>query len=152
MLGLAKSFFNETKTLRILLESFCVHSPAHAFSYFSLAGSHWNMPSFTVESTLSSPCFRSDSSFSRQSAAFAHLNSLPPHDLMIWTDGSVPFPFGKGGSGVLANCSLYGTEATLSFFGRPSMFKFSAEACAILQAPRRSRQHQRVCHFVFCPG
>ena len=34
---------------------------------------------------------------------------------MLWTDGSVPFPFGKGGSGVLANCSLRGTEATLSF-------------------------------------
>ena len=34
---------------------------------------------------------------------------------MLWTDGSVPFPFGKGGSGVLANCSLCGTEATLFF-------------------------------------
>ena len=25
---------------------------------------------------------------------------------MLWTNGPVPFPFGKGGSGVLANCSL----------------------------------------------
>ena len=25
-----------------------------------------------------------------------------PHNLVVWTDGSVPFPFGKGGSGVLA--------------------------------------------------
>ena len=32
---------------------------------------------------------------------------------MLWTDGS--FLFGKGGSGVLANCSLCGTEATLLF-------------------------------------
>ena len=39
-----------------------------------------------------------------------------PHDLVLWTDGSVPFPFGIGGSGVLANCSLCGTEATLSFW------------------------------------
>ena len=41
--------------------------------------------------------------------------SLSPHDLVLWTDGSVPFPLGNDGSGVLANCSLCGTEATLSF-------------------------------------
>ena len=33
-------------------------------------------------------------------------DSLPPHDLVIWTDCSFPFPFGKSGSGILANCSL----------------------------------------------
>ena len=66
----------------------------------------WNLPSFTVESTLYTPCSRSDPPHSRQGAAIAHLDSLPPHDLVLWTDGSVPFPFGKGGSGVLANCSL----------------------------------------------
>ena len=32
--------------------------------------------------------------------------TLSPHDLVLWTDGSVPFPFDKGGSSVLANCSL----------------------------------------------
>ena len=32
---------------------------------------------------------------------FAYLDSLPPHDLILWTDGSVPFPFGKGGSAFL---------------------------------------------------
>ena len=79
----------------------------------------WNLPSFTVESTLSTPCSRSDPPHSRQGAALAHLDSLPPHDLVLWTDGSVPFPFGKGGSGVLANCSLCGTEATLSFSAGP---------------------------------
>ena len=68
--------------------------------------SPWNLPSFTVESTLSTPCSRSDPPHSRQGAALAHLDSLPPHDLVLWTDGSVPFLFGKGGSGVLANCSL----------------------------------------------
>ena len=52
---------------------------------------------------------------SREGAALAHLDSLPPYDLMLWTDGSVSVPFGKGGSGVLANCSLCGTEATLFF-------------------------------------
>ena len=43
-----------------------------------------NLPSFTVESTLSSPCSRSDPPHSRQGAALAHLDSLP---LMIWYSG-----------------------------------------------------------------
>ena len=72
-------------------------------------------PSFMVESTFSSSCSRFDRPLSRQGTALAHLDSLTPHDLMFWTDGSVPFFFGKGGSGVFANCSLCGTEATLSF-------------------------------------
>ena len=107
----------------------------------------WNLPSFIVESTLSTPCSRSDLPFSLQGAALAHLDSLPHHDLVLWTDGSVPFPFGKGGSGVLVNCSLCGTEATLSFSAGPVCSSFSAEACAILQALCWSGQHQQVCHF-----
>ena len=73
----------------------------------------WNLPSFTVESTLPTPCSRSEPPLSRQGAALAHLDFLLPHDLVLWTDGSVPFSFGKGGSSILANCSLCGTEATL---------------------------------------
>ena len=84
----------------------------------------WNLPSFTLESTLPTPCSRSDPPHSRQGAALAHLDSLPPHDLVLWTDGSVYFPFGKGGSGVLANCSLCGTEATLSFSAGPNFQVF----------------------------
>ena len=103
--------------------------------------------SFTMESTLSSPCSRSDLLFSRQGADLAHLDSLPPHDLMLWTDSSVPFLFGKGGSGVLANWSLCGTNATLSFPAGPVYSSFSAEACVILHALCWSRQHQQVCHF-----
>ena len=85
--------------------------------------------------------------FSRQGAALAHLDSLLPHDLVLWTDGSVPFPFGKGGSGVLANCFLCGTETTLSFSAGPVCSSFSAEACTILHACCWSLQHQQVCHF-----
>ena len=107
----------------------------------------WNLPSLTVESTLPSPFSRSDPPHSRQGAALAHLDSLPPHDLVLWTDGSVPFPFGKGGSGVLANYSLCGTEATFSFSAGPVCSSFSAEACAILHALCWSRQHHKVCHF-----
>ena len=73
--------------------------------------------------------------------------TLSPHDLVLWTDGSVPFPFGKGGSGVLANYSFCGTEATLSFSADPVCSSFSAEACAILHALYWSRQHHKVCHF-----
>ena len=107
----------------------------------------WNLLSFTVESILSSSCSRFDSPLSCQGAALAHLDSLPPHDLVLWIDSSVPFPFGKGGSGVLANCSLCGTVATLSFSAGPVCSSFSAEACAILHALCWSRQHQQVCHF-----
>ena len=107
----------------------------------------WNLPSFTVESTLTLSCSRSDPPLSRQGAALAHLVSPSPHDLGLWTDGSVPFPFGKGGSGILANCSLCGTEATLSFSAGPVCSCFSAKACAILHALCWSRQHQQVCHF-----
>ena len=109
----------------------------------------WNLLSFTVESTLPSPCSRSDPPHSRQGTTLAHLDSLPPHDLVLWTDGSVSFPFGKGGSGVLANCFFCGTEATLSFSAGPVCSSFSAEACAILHALCWSRQHQQVCHFSF---
>ena len=112
-----------------------------------LACPPWNLPSFTAESTLSSPCPCSDPPHSRQGAALAHLDSLPPHDLVLLTDGSVPFPFGKGGSGVLANCSLCGTEATLSFSAGPVCSSFSAEVCAIVQVLCWSQQHHKVCHF-----
>ena len=43
----------------------------------------WNLPSFTVKSTLSSPCSSSDPPHSRQGATLAHLDSLPPHDLVL---------------------------------------------------------------------
>ena len=61
------------------------------------------------------PMLQLRSTLSRQGAALAHLDSIPPYDLILWTDGSVPFLFDNGGSGVLANCSLCGTEATLFF-------------------------------------
>ena len=107
----------------------------------------WNLQSFTVESTYSSSCTRSDPPLSRQGAALAHLDSLSPHDLVLWTDGFVLFLFGKCDSGILDNCSLCGTEATLSFSAGPVWSSFSAQACAILQAFCWSRQHQQVCHF-----
>ena len=35
--------------------------------------------------------------------------------MVIWTDGSVPFSFGKGGSGVLANACFVALRLTFSF-------------------------------------
>ena len=100
-----------------------------------------------MESTLSSRCSRSDPLLSRKVAALAHLISLPPHDLVIWTDGSVPLPFDKCGSGVLANCSFC-TEATISFLVGPVCSSFSAEAYAFLQAFCWSRKHQKSAIFL----
>ena len=107
----------------------------------------WNLLLFTVEFTLSFPCSHTDPPLSRQGAVLAHLDSLPPHDLILWTDGSVPFPFGKGCSGILANCYLCGTEITLFFSAGPACSSFFAEACTILHALCWYRQHQQVCHF-----
>ena len=44
----------------------------------------WNLPSFTVDSTPSTPCSRSDPPVSRQDAALAHFDSFPS---MIWYSG-----------------------------------------------------------------
>ena len=65
------------------------------------------------------------------------------YDLVLWTDGCVPFPFGKDGPGVLANCSLCGTEATLLFSAGPVCSSFSAKASIILQALCWFRQHNK---------
>ena len=70
-----------------------------------------------------------------------------PYDLVLRTDASVPFPLGKDGSGVLANCSLCGIKATLFFSAGPVCSSISVEACTILHALCWSRQHQQVCHF-----
>ena len=71
----------------------------------------------------------------------------PLYDLVLWTYGSVPFLFGKGGFGEFANCSLFGTDATLFFLAGPVCRSFSPEACGILRALCWSRQHQQVYHF-----
>ena len=102
-----------------------------------------------MEFTLSSPCSSSDPPLSRQSLALAYLDCLPPYYLVLWTDGSVPFPFSKGDFGVLTNCSLCGIEVTVSFSAGPVCLSFSAEACAILHALCWSWQHPQVFHFSF---
>ena len=68
---------------------------------------------------------------------------------MLISATSLRVPFGKGGFGVLANCSLCGTEVALSFSAGPVCSSFSAEACAVLLALCWSLQHQQICHFSY---
>ena len=138
--------WSETKTLQIFLESFCVYSPVHASFYF-YRGSSGLSSLYSLEPAFLHCGVHFCFPRSHSDLPFVHLDSLPPHDLVLRTDGSVPFPFGKGGSGILANCSLCGTEATLSFSAGPIWSSYSAEACAILQALCWSRQQQQVWHF-----
>ena len=106
----------------------------------------WKLPSFTVESTSS--CSRSDL-LNCEGAALVHLDSLPGHDLALWTDGSVPFPSAKDDSGVLVHCFLCDTKATHSFSAGPDCSSFSAEACATLHVLCWFWQHHEVCHFSY---
>ena len=57
----------------------------------------------------------SDPPLSRQGMALAHLNSLPPHDLVLWTDGSIPIPFGKGGLAYLPTAFFVALRPLLFF-------------------------------------
>ena len=57
----------------------------------SFLSAPWNLPFFTMECTLSFPCSRSNHPLFCQGRALAHLDCLPSHDLVLWTDRSVPF-------------------------------------------------------------
>ena len=75
----------------------------------------WNLPLFTVESTLPSPCSRFDPPLSRQGADLAYLDSLP---LMIWYSGlAALFLF------LLANAAQVYLPTALSVALRP-LFPF----------------------------
>ena len=118
-----------------------LHSLAHPFSYFSLGG-----------------CLCLPSLFFFLEPAFLHCGSdsfLPMLPLRIPSIsprcGCIPFSFGKGGSGVLANYTLCGTKATLSFSAGPVCSCVSTEACAVLHALCWFRKHQQVCHFSSFP-
>ena len=75
----------------------------------------WNLHFFSVESTVSSPCSRSDPFFSRQGTALAHFDSLP---LTIWFFGlTALFLF------LLAKAALTYLPTALSVAPRP-LFPF----------------------------
>ena len=97
--------------------------------------------SFTMESALSCQYSRFDPPFYHQGADVADLYFLPPHDLVM-ARFFLPRP-------AIASFPTIHFVALrpLFLFGRPSLFRFSAEACTILQALRWSRQHPQLCHF-----
>ena len=105
----------------------------------------WSLPSFALWGLPFLLRALALAPLSRRGAALARLGSLPPRGLVLWTSGSVPF--GGGGSGVLAGCSLCGAGATLSFSAGPVCSGFFAGASTILRALCWSRRRQQVCHF-----
>ena len=130
--------WSEIKTLQIFCRVFeSTHwlmflPTSREFLFDSPSSSPWNPPSFIMELTIFSPCSHSDPPFSRQDAALANLDSLPSHDLVMWTDDSVLLPFDKG---VLVNCSLCGAEATLSFLAGPGCSSFSLKPAPFCKFP-----------------
>ena len=106
-------------------------SPSFIEVHFSCHPLSWPRYS-SMWSSLSIPCSPSDFRLFRQGTVFTHLDSFPYYDLVILTDGSVPFRFGKGGSGVLANCPVCGAGTNLFGSAGPVGSRFSAITCAIL--------------------
>ena len=107
----------------------------------------WNLPSFMVESTLSTPCYRSDPPSLTKVRLSPTLILFP---LMIWCFGQTAlFRF------LLVRAALAFLPTALSVALRPLFpFRqaqyaqvFSVEACAILHALCWSRQQHKVCHF-----
>ena len=107
----------------------------------------WTPPSFSVELALSAQCSRFDPSLFRHDTGIAHLDSLPNHDIVIWTDGYVPHSFGKRCLGVLANYSICGAKTTISCLAGPVCSIFFSEICIIMHALIWCWQDKQFCHF-----
>ena len=87
------------------------------------------------------------SSTARLQIASSRLSSLPPSDIQVWTDGSVPFLFGPGGAGVYATCSKCNTSHSLSFSSGPIASSFTAETFALKQGLAWCTSHFMTCKF-----
>ena len=107
----------------------------------------WNLPSFTVESTLSSPCSRSDP----LTLTKVRLSpTLTLFLLMIWYSGQTALfliLLARAAPAFLPTALSVALRPLFPFSAGPVCSSFSAEACAILHALCWSRQHQQVCHF-----
>ena len=90
----------------------------------------WTATHFTV-SPFIPDCTRN--STARLQSASNRLSSLPPFDIQVWTDGSVPSLFGPGGTGVYITCSKCHTSNSLSFSSGPFASSFTAETFALEQ-------------------
>ena len=83
----------------------------------------------------------------RLQSASSRLSSLPPSDIQVWTDGSVPSLFGPGGAGVYVTCSKCNTSNSLSFSTGPIASSFTAETFALKQCLNWCTSHLMTCKF-----
>ena len=102
----------------------------------------WSTTHFTV-SPFIPDC--TGSSTARLQIASSRLSSLPPSDIQVWTDGSVPSLFGPGGAGVYATCSKCNTSHSLSFSSGPIASSFTAETFALKQGLAWCTSHLMTC-------
>ena len=104
----------------------------------------WSTTHFTV-SPLISDC--TDNSSARLQTASSRLSYLPPSDIQVWTDGSVPSLFGPGGARVYVTCSKCNTSNSLSFSSGPIASSFTAETFALKQGLAWCTCHLMTCKF-----
>ena len=105
------------------------------------------LPSFTVESTLSTPCSRSDSPIVAKVRLSSTLTLSP---LMIWYSGQTAlflFLLVRAAPAFLPTALSVALRPLFPFQQAQYAQDFPAETCAILHALCWSRQHQQVCHF-----
>ena len=104
----------------------------------------WTATHFTV--SLFIPDCTGNSTARLQSAS-NRLSSLPPSDIQVWTDGSVPSLFGPGGIGVYVTCSKCNTSNFLFFSTSPIASSFTAETFAFKQGLDWCTSHLMTCKF-----
>ena len=104
----------------------------------------WSTTHFTV-SPFIPDC--TGNSTARLQSASSRLSSLPPSDIQVWTNGSVPSLFGPGGAGVYVTCSKCNTSNSLSFSSGPIASSFTAETFALKQGLVWCTSHLMICKF-----
>ena len=86
-------------------------------------------------------------STARLQSASNRLSSLPPSDIQVRTDGSVPTFFGPGDAGVYVTCSKCHTSYSCPFFFGPIASSFTAETFALKQGLAWCTSHLMTCKF-----
>ena len=104
----------------------------------------WTATHFTVSHFI--PDCTGNSTARLQSAS-SRLSSLPPSNIQVWTDESVPSLFGLGGAGVYVTCSKCNTSNFLSFSTGPIASSFTAETFALKQGLDWCTSHLMTCKF-----
>ena len=81
------------------------------------------------------------------STTLPRLYYLPPSDIQVWTEGSVPSLFGPGGAGMYVTCSKCNTFNSLSFSTGPIASSFTAETFTLKQGLDWCTSHLMTCKF-----